>query len=312
MRFVDLREINGALTFPTLIATLEEAHRRPKIEIEDGFLGSEGAHYFVRHAVDRGRLMGSKLITSFPANLGGELPAVQSVCVVFDGTNGRPLAVLDGTALTTWRTAADSALGAKLLASTDPKTLLVVGAGVMSRWLVRAHLSVRPSLTRVLLWNRTPARAVEVAALLSQEGVAAESAGGLDAAVAEADIITSCTRAHEPLIKGALLKAGAHLDLVGSYTPQTREADDACLRRGLVFVDRRETASSVGDIVQPIAEGVISEREVLGDLYDLAGGAVAGRRSPSDITVFKNAGGAHLDLMTVELVLTRLGVLSPS
>lgn len=310
MRFVDAQEINDALTFPSLIAAMETAHARAKIEIEDGYLGSEGAHYFVRHAVDRGRLMGSKLITSFPANLGGELPAVQSVCVVFDGTNGRPLAVLDGTALTTWRTAADSALGAKFLAVDDPQTLLVVGAGAISRWLVRAHCSVRPSLKRVLIWNRTAARAVDVAQSLSQEGIAAEAVRELDAAVPEADVITSCTRAHEPLVRGALLKTGAHLDLVGSYTPQTREADDACVRRALLFVDRRETAlTGVGDIVQPIAHGVISERNIIGDLYDLAGGTVAGRRSPTDITVFKNAGGAHLDLMTAEVVLAQLGFL---
>jgi len=217
--------------------------------------------------------------------------------------------VLDGTALTTWRTAADSALGAKFLARDDPQTLLVVGAGVMSPWLARAHRSVRPSLKRVLIWNRTPRRAVDVANSLTQNGIVAESVSDLDAAVVLADVITTCTRARQPLIKGELLKAGSHLDLVGGYTPQTREADDACLRRGQVFVDNHETASSVGDVTQPIAQGVIGEGNILADLYDLAGGVVAGRRSSNDITVFKNAGGAHLDLMTAELVLTRLGVL---
>ena len=309
MRFVDAAEVRKVLNFPILVAALEAAHRRPKIEVQDGFLGTEKEQYFVRHAVDRGRFMASKLITSFPVNLaGGKLPTVQAVCVLFDGTNGRPLAVIDGTEITYWRTAADSALGAKLLAPTEPQTLLVVGAGEMSKWLTRAHRTVRPSLRRVLIWNRTPERAAEVAALLAQEGIAVDVTRDLEAASRAADIITTCTRSHEPLIKGANLKPGVHLDLVGGYTPETREADDEAVRRALIFVDRRESAfCGVGDILQPIANGVIGEIDVLGDLYDLVGGTVAGRRSPDDITLFKNAGGGHLDLMTSEVVFQQLG-----
>jgi ornithine cyclodeaminase/alanine dehydrogenase-like protein (mu-crystallin family) len=309
MRFVDAPEIRKILTFPLLVAALEAAHRRPKMEVQDGFLGTETEQYFVRHAVDRGRFMASKLITSFPANLaGGKLPTVQAVCVLFDGTNGRPLVVIDGTEITYWRTAADSALGAKLLAPPEPQTLLVVGAGEMSKWLTRAHRTVRPSLQRVLIWNRTPQRAAEVAALLAQEGIAVEVTRDLEAATRAADVITTCTRSHDPIIKGANLKPGVHLDLVGGYTPETREADDEAVRRALVFVDRRESAfHGVGDILQPIANGVIGEADVLGDLYDLVGGTVAGRRSSDDITFFKNAGGGHLDLMTSEVVFQQLG-----
>jgi len=307
MRFITAAEVRDALTFPALVAALAQAHRRPKIEIQDAFLGGEAGQYFVRHAVDRGRFMGSKLITSFPANLaGGSLPAVQAVCVLFDGTDGRPLLVIDGTELTLWRTAADSALGAQLLAPPAPQTLLVLGAGQLSAWIARAHMSVRPSLRRVLIWNRTPDRATQVAAMLAREGIPAESTGDLQAATRMADVITTCTRSHEPLIKGADLRPGVHLDLVGGYTAQTREADDEAARRSLIFVDRRESAfHGVGDILQPIASGAIRESDVLGDLYDLIGGAVAGRRSPGDITFFKNAGGAHLDLMTAEVVFRR-------
>src|SRR5579862_7708172 len=138
MRFIGKDEIARALTFPRLIAALEEAHRRAKIEIQDTMLGVPAQCYYVRNAVDRGRTFASKLITSFPANLaGGTLPAVQAVVVLFDARDGRPLAVLDGTAITAWRTAADSALGAKYLARDDSHTLLVVGAGAMASWLVR-------------------------------------------------------------------------------------------------------------------------------------------------------------------------------
>ena len=310
MRFVSAEEVRRVLTFPVLVAALEVAHRRPKIEVQDGYLGSEKQQYFVRHAVDRGRFMASKLITSFPANLaGGKLPAVQAVCVLFDGTNGRPLAVIDGTEMTYWRTAADSALGAKLLAPPAPESILVVGAGEMSRRLVRAHCAVRPSLRRVLIWNRTSDRAAEVAASLVQEGMDAKATTNLEEATQAADIITTCTRSHEPLIRGANLRPGTHLDLVGGYTPQTREADDEAARRAMIFVDRRESAfAGVGDILQPIANGAIREADVLGDLYDLATGSIAGRTSANDITFFKNAGGGHLDLMTAEVVFRHLPV----
>lgn len=309
MRFVSDAEVAGALSFPLLIAAMEAAHRRTKIEILDGFMGNEAAQYVIRSAVDPGRYMLSKMFTSFPSNLAaGALPAVQAVCVLFDGTDGRPLAVIDGTSITHWRTAADSALGAKLLANPEPETMLVVGAGKMSWWLAQAHRVVRPSLARVLIWNRNQARAAELAGRLAQDGIRAEVASDLDAATREADLVSACTRSHTPLIKGANLKPGVHLDLVGGYTPQTREADDEAVRRGRVFVDRRESAfHGVGDILQPIADGVMTEADVLGDLYDLAGRTVAGRLSTSDVTFFKNAGGGHLDLMTCETVFERIG-----
>jgi ornithine cyclodeaminase len=304
MRFVSAPEIRAALSFPLLVDALAAAHRRAKVEAEDTMLGNERSLYFIRSAVDAGRFMASKLITSFPGNLaGGTLPAVQAVCVLFDGTDGRPLAVMDGTEITYWRTAADSALGARLLARPDASSLLVVGAGGVSRWLVRAHCAVRPSLRRVLVWNRTAARATELATALRAEGFAAEAVTDLDAATRVADVITACTRSHTPLIKGANLKPGAHVDLVGGYTPDTREADDAAARRARIFVDRRESAfGGVGDILGPIASGAIRDTDVLGDLYDLVPGKVPGRRVADEITLFKNAGGGHLDLMTCEVV----------
>nr|WP_249158281.1 dehydrogenase [Bradyrhizobium jicamae] len=292
-----------------MIEAIAAAHRRPRMQVLDGFLGNENGQYVTRSAVDAGRYMMTKMFTSFPANLAvGKLPAVQAVCVLFDGTDGRPLAVIDGTEITHWRTAADSALGARLLARADAETLLVVGAGEMAQWLLRAHLCVRPSLRRILIWNRTAQRARDLVALLAGESIAATTVDDLDAATREADIITACTRSHTPLIKGVHLKPGAHLDLVGGYTPQTREADDEAARRSRVFVDRRESAfHGVGDILQPIANGVIGESDVLGDHYDLVGGAVTGRQTDDDITFFKNAGGGHLDLMTCETVFQRLG-----
>src|SRR5690606_32516387 len=143
----------------------------------------------------------------------------------------------------------------------------------MSWWLAQAHRVVRPSLARVLIWNRSRERASELADRLVQDGIRVEVVTDLDAATREADLISACTRSHTPLIKGTNLKPGVHLDLVGGYTPQTREADDEAVRRARVFVDRRETAfHGVGDVLQPIANGVMTEADVLGDLYDLARG----------------------------------------
>jgi ornithine cyclodeaminase len=146
-----------------------------------------------------------------------------------------------------------------------------------------------------------------VAVSLTQDGIDAEAVEDLAAATRLADVICTCTRSHAPLVMGGNLRPGVHLDLVGGYNPQTREADDDAARRALVFVDRRESAfDGVGDILQPIASGAIRETDVLGDLYDLVGGLVPGRRTSDDITFFKNAGGGHLDLMTAELVFRQI------
>jgi len=313
MRVIGADEIRRVLTLPDLIAAMEASHRRPRIAIHDHLMGEERALYFVRSAADQGRAFGSKLFTSFPANLVvddaglARWPAVQGVYVLFSGVDGRPQAILDGTEITWWKTAADSGLGAKLLALPEPETLVVVGAGAIAPWLVRAHRCVRPSIRRVLVWNRTHERAEHLAARLRAEGVAAEATADLEAAVDQAQVITSATRSHTPLIKGAWLAPGAHLDLVGGYTPQTREADDAAAQRSRIFVDRRESAfHGVGDILQPIASGAIRHEDVLGDLYDLVGRGIPGRLGASDITFFKNAGGGHLDLMTAQAIMSRL------
>jgi ornithine cyclodeaminase len=310
MRFVSGDEIRRVLTFPILIGAMEASHRRPRVEIRDVLMGREQALYFVRSAADHGRAFGSKLISSFPGNLTASasgLPAVQAVYVLFDGTDGHPRALLDGTEITYWKTAADSALGAKLLAAADPHTLVMVGAGAMAPWLVRAHRSVRPSIRRVLVWNRTTERARALTDQLCGEGVAAEVVSDLGTAVRQAQIITVATRARTPLIEGGWLRPGAHLDLVGGYSPETREADDEAARCARIFVDRRESAlDGVGDILQPIASGAIRKEDVIGDFYDLVGGQVPGRRSADDITLFKNAGGGHLDLMTAEAIMSEL------
>lgn len=309
MRWISAEELGRACDLGVLVDALEAGHSRARPEVADGLIGPDERRYLIRSAHDGGALLGSKLITIFPDNPDHRrLPSVQAVIVLFDGLTGSPRAMLDATELTYWKTAADSALGARLLARRDARTLLMVGAGGLAPWLVRGHLTVRPSIGRVLVWNRKPARAEALAAQFEEEGVPADVAPDLEAAVRKADIVSTATMARAPILKGAWLKQGAHVDLVGSYSPQTREADDETLSRGRLFVDCLESAlDGVGDIVAPLEEGVISQADILGDLFDLVGGDVAGRQEEGEITVFKNAGGAHLDLMVAAALLERTG-----
>jgi ornithine cyclodeaminase len=174
----------------------------------------------------------------------------------------------------------------------------MVGAGALAGPLIRAHLSVRPKIEELIVWNRTPARAEVLAAELRADGLVVEVAADLAAAVGRADIVSSATRTEQPVIEGAWLRPGTHLDLVGAFTAAMREADDTALRRGRLFVDARETTvDHIGELMIPIARGVIGRNDVVADLYDLAAG-FAWQRAPDDITIYKNGGGAHLDLMT--------------
>src|SRR6185437_14097374 len=212
--------------------------------------------------------------------------------------------------LTLRKTAADSALGALYLARANAATLLMVGAGRQAPHQIMAHRAARPSLRRILVWNRSPAKAQALAASPVLAGIAV-AVDDLAAAAATADIICCATMATAPLIRGAWLRPGTHLDLVGGYTNEMREADDEAARRGGVFVDSRWfTIGQCGDITGPMASGALAADGIAGDLFDLCAGRHPGRRDPEEITLFKNAGGAHLDLMTARHALARCA--SPS
>ena len=307
MRIISADDMQQGLTFDALIDALDEAHRQPMPKMGDTLLNTGNADYLVRSAWMPGRMLGSKMVTVFPDNpTNGSLPSVQGVYALFDGIDGSATAIIDGTALTYWKTAADSALGARYLARSEPETLLMVGAGALAPWLVRAHLSVRPSLSRVLIWNRSADRASSLARTLNDEGIPARQTGDLESAARSADLITCATLSRSPLIRGTWLQPGSHLDLVGSYLPEMREADDEAMARARVFVDcRATTLELVGDLIEPIRSGAITTDGILGDLYDLAQGCPA-RTTQSQITVYKNAGGAHLDLITAQAVVQLL------
>jgi len=240
--------------------------------------------------------IGVKIATVTPDNGKISLPAVMASYVLMDGKTGAPQALVDGTRLTLWRTSCASALAARYLAPANPETLLVVGAGELAPFLARAHADVR-DYRRIIVWNRTPANAEKVAAGLTAEGFDASATDDLDAAVAKADTITAATLSSQPLIKGALVRPGTHIDLVGAFTPTMRESDDDCIRRASVFVDTYVGATKEGgDIVQPLEAGVMGRDDIRADLAELTTGQHAGRSSKEEITLFKSTGAALEDL----------------
>jgi ornithine cyclodeaminase len=240
--------------------------------------------------------IGVKIVTVSPDNNAIGKPAVMGLYLLLDGATGEPEALIDGQRLTQWRTASASALAASYLAREDASRLLVIGAGALSSFLAKAHSAVRP-IKEIRIWNRTPANAEKVAAALRAEGFAAEAASDLEAELGQADIVSSATISQTPLVKGALLKAGAHVDLVGGFTPDMREADDDAISRARVFVDTLAGATKeAGDIVQPLASGVLKQDRIVAELAELARGQKKGRESDAEITLFKSVGAALEDL----------------
>ncbi len=283
-----------------LVERLRQAHRADGFKVGRCYLEAEaGQGFLLWPAWERGRALGAKLVTVFPDNAArGPPPNHHSVYVLFDGDTGAPRAVLTGAAFTQLKTAADSALGATFLARTDVRRLAVLGAGAQAAAHVRALLAVRPSLARVTIWNRTPGRAEALAGRLRAGGIAAEATGDRAAAVRAADVVTCLTGAREPVLEGAWLAPGTHVDLVGGFTPAMRESDDAAILRARVFADHRALVlAHAGDLCDPIGRGIIGPGHVQGDLFDLCEGRVAGRRAADEVTLFKNGSGGHLDLM---------------
>jgi ornithine cyclodeaminase/alanine dehydrogenase-like protein (mu-crystallin family) len=303
LRVVTASQVHELCAWEGLMNALAHAHRGPKPLVGraclDGGQGPNCQRFIDIPAWQPGVAMGSKLITIMPDNPDTTgLPAIQALYALFDGRNGSALAAIDGTALTYRKTAADSGLGSRLLSRPGAKVLLMVGAGGLAPYLVAAHLAARPSLKTVLVWNRRMEKAGTLARSLAATGIAA-SASELEPAVRQADIISCATASTAPLIDGRWLKPGAHLDLVGGFTPDMRECDDACVQRARLFVDSRWFAiDQTGDLGDPIRRGIIARDRIEADLFELCAGSLEVERRPDDITLFKNAGGPHLDLFT--------------
>lgn len=302
LHFADAETCHRALDYPGLVEAMRVAHSGDRPLMKSTLVDSPEAdgNRFITLLGWNTEAIAVKTIGVFPSNLSRSPPepSVQGLVSVYSPETGTPLLVCDGSAITQRKTAADSGLGSLLLARRDAETLLVVGAGGLGPHFCMVHKAVRPSISRILVWNRTRSRAEALVEGLDMPGVRLEVADDLDAAVAEADIISCITMAESPLVKGALLKPGAHLDLVGSYLPHMREADDDCIRRARLFVDMRRTDTGAGELLDPIGRGVMGWDDIAGDLFELCSGRAEGRRSEDEITWFKNMGGGHLDMFT--------------
>jgi ornithine cyclodeaminase/alanine dehydrogenase-like protein (mu-crystallin family) len=303
LRVYSANEVHAALPWPRLVDALARAF-------------SESAQVPVRHAHSLGAAdslllmpawnahsLGAKLVTVMPGNAARGVATVQALYVLLDRATGEPRAVLDGEALTLRRTAAASALAARFMARSDARVLLVVGSGRLAPWLARAHVALRPGLERVLLWARSVAARAALVRELQHEGLPVHSASDLEAAVREADLVSCATTSSTPIVRGAWLRAGTHLDLVGGFRRDMREVDDAAVVRSRIVVDTFAGAlAEAGDIVQPLEHGVIARDRVVGELADLCLGSVAGRTSAEEVTLFKSVGTALEDLAAAELV----------
>ncbi|MGC3940558.1 ornithine cyclodeaminase family protein [Roseobacter sp. EG26] len=292
-----------------LVAALEAGHKAHRAEIADVFLGPPERTLLSRAARIPGMGSGVKSVTVVPENAAREMPTIQGAMLIFDDATGRHMATLDSAVVTNLKTVADSLLGAKLLARPDCRRLLIVGAGSVAETLAAAYPVILPGLEQIEIWNRTPHNAEVLAKKLSGSRVPVTAIQDLKAAVPEADIVATATMARAPVVLGDWLQPGTHLDLIGAFRADMREVDDTALKRARLFVDSRDTTlDHIGELKIPLAAGVISPGDILADLYDLAEGK-PGRTAPSDITIFKNGGGAHLDLMIAFAIVESAGTI---
>ena len=314
MQFFDADATRSALPFDRLIPALRERFAagcetplRHVHEITsplgdaEGDLASRRMTSLIMPAWIPGRYYGVKIVNIAPGNALRGLPGLHGSYLLFDARTGVPLAHLDGDQLTARRTAAASALAASYLARENARHLLVVGAGQVARLLPAAYKAVR-AIERVTVWARREDQAKKLAQQFTAEGFQAEATTDLAAACGEADIVSCATLSTEPVVRGAWLAPNSHLDLIGSFTPAMREADDACFENARVFVDTDEALKKSGDLLVPMAHGVLRADDVRGTLTTLAKGVATGRKSESERTVFKSVGTALEDLAAAVLV----------
>ncbi|NIF23570.1 ornithine cyclodeaminase family protein [Candidatus Pantoea multigeneris] len=309
MCFISETEICQNLSWDNAISALHQGHLGDRPVGGQFFAGDAQFGLFSRGVILPGYGAGIKLASIYPENVlkSPPLPAEHAAFVVFDALTQEITAILDGPAITRYKTAADSALAAKFLSREDSKVLLVIGAGPIAQALAHAYLHVRPTLEKIILWNRSPQKLGPLITSLQDTGREVSLASDLDSAVRQADIITSATSAIAPLIEGRWVQPGTHIDLVGGFREDMQEADASVMQKARIFVDDREAALRSGDLFIPLRDGYISQEHIDDDLFGLCQTENIQRRK-EDITVFKNAGGAHLDLLISQEVIRNLSL----
>jgi ornithine cyclodeaminase/alanine dehydrogenase-like protein (mu-crystallin family) len=309
------REVEELLTMQKCIGLMEDALRslargevvlplRPVLRIPD----SPNAFAVMPAYSKPLNAIGAKLITVFPENHGSAFDSHQGIVVLFDGGRGNPAAIMDAASITAIRTAAVSGVATKLLARRDAAVLAILGAGVQARTHIEAMMAVR-SFRRIRVWSRTSAHARDVAAdAASRFDVEADAAPDAHTAVEHADVICTVTASREPVLSGAWLRPGVHVNAVGASLPNARELDSEAMRRARVFVDRRESAlNEAGDVLIPMSEGAIDAKHLVAEIGELLAGSAEGRRNDDEITVFKSLGIAVEDLACAHFLLDAAG-----
>ncbi|MEM1074928.1 MAG: ornithine cyclodeaminase [Pseudomonadota bacterium] len=296
--FISFDEGDTLLDWMGLTDALAAGHLLPKAEIADTFLYREPDTLLNRAAWIDGLGLAVKSATVFPKNPDKEVSSVNGGVTLYSDGTGELEAVVDFHLVTKWKTAGDSLLAARRLARPDCSDILIVGAGTQARGLHAAYSALFPQ-ARFTVWNRTACNAEKLAAECGGMTIATD----LEAAVHAADIVICATMSTKPILQGDWLKPGQHIDLIGAYRPDMREADDTALARSSVFVDSLETTvDHIGELKIPIEAGTFSASDIVAHYYDTD---AFRRQSDAEITLFKNGGGAHLDLMTTRYVLDR-------
>ena len=294
--FISFAQGDVCLDWIGLTDALAAGHDLPKAEIGDTFLYRDKDTLLSRAAWIDGLGIAVKSATIFPGNPKADKPMINGGVTLYSDLDGSPTAIVDFHLVTKWKTAGDSLLAARRLARPDSERVLIVGAGTVGRTLHAAYSTIFPQ-ARFMVWNRTPENAHKMADELN-----IEVADDLELGVQSADVVTSATMSTSPILKGEWFQPGQHIDLIGAYRPDMRETDDTALARARVFVDSfATTIGHIGEIEDPLSRGVIARNDLVADYYDLP----SFERSPQDITLFKNGGGAHLDLMTARYILDR-------
>ena len=309
MKIIESAQVESALDFPSLIDALQAGFGSdygmpPRQVFQLGGAASRSNDGFALLPAWNDTLIGVKAFTYFPDNEAAGFASLYSKILLFDRAHGVPLALVDGTSVTYWRTAAVSALASRHLSRVDSAELLLLGTGKLAPFLVAAHLAVR-DLKRVVLWGRDGAKACALQAHLqaSHPGVAFVRAEEIAPHAASADIIVSATGSATPLLQGAWIAPGCHVDLLGNHSPDRRECDSALIVNSTVYVDSLDNVlREAGELLIPIGEGVFSAGAIGGELKDLCRAGAASRTGRDQITLFKSVGTALSDLIAAQLV----------
>jgi alanine dehydrogenase len=300
------RILTPAIALESAAAALRAIHRRTA-EAPARLIHHlpEGFFAVMPGTLEQPAVFGAKLVSLLPGNADKALSVVQGVVVLFDATSGAPVAFVDGGSVTALRTAAASAVATQLLAVEDADTLALFGCGTQAAAHVDAIRGVRP-IREVLVWGRSPDRAEAFAqSQAARTGLKFRVVDGRTAAAAP--VICTVTAAREPILSGEWLSAGAHVNLVGAHSATTREIDSAGIAAGRVYVDSLSGALvEAGDLLIPIAEARIAQDHIVGELGALLDGAVEGRRSSNEITIFKSLGHVAQDLSAAHMLQTTL------